>query len=315
MRFIKLISFIAFLSISLIAPYFAFINDIPSGNKKDIEIIPGESINQVVSKFSYHSQINKIFLKIYLLSQDISSLKIGEYNIENKTMKEIISGMAEGDTVTHKFKILEGSNLFDIEEQINSSYLINDCSYLECLDSDFPYLEGILYPDTYFYKKGMNASEILNKSSKRMSVFIKSLPLNNNSTLSKNELLILASIIEKEAGNNIEKAKIAGVFLKRISINMKLQADPTIIYGLLPNFDGDIKKSDILNKNNKYNTYMIKGLPPSPIAVSSRSSILAAFNGKPDDYLFFVADSKNSHYFSKTYKEHLNKIKELGLDQ
>ena len=96
---------------------------------------------------------------------------------------------------------------------------------------------------------------------------------------------------------------------------MRLQADPTIIYGLLPNFDGDIKKSDILDKNNKYNTYMINGLPPSPIAVSSLSSIKSVYEGVPSDYLFFVADSKTSHYFSKTYKEHLNKIKELGLDK
>ena len=76
-------------------------------------------------------------------------------------------------------------------------------------------------------------------------------------------------IIEKEAGNNKEKILIAGVFLKRITLGMKLQADPTIIYGLLPNFDGDIKKSDILNKNNLYNTYMIKGLPPTPISIDS----------------------------------------------
>ena len=96
---------------------------------------------------------------------------------------------------------------------------------------------------------------------------------------------------------------------------MRLQADPTIIYGLLPNFDGDIKKSDILNRNNKYNTYMINGLPPTPISISSKSSILAVINGIPGDYLFFVADSPNSHFFSKTYDEHLNKIKEIGLDK
>ena len=103
--------------------------------------------------------------------------------------------------------------------------------------------------------------------------------------------------------------------LKRLSTNMKLQADPTIIYGLLPNFDGDIKKSDILDTANKFNTYMIQGLPPSPISISSLSSIKAASFSKPGEYLFFVADSKTSHYFSKSYDEHLNKIKELKLDQ
>ena len=96
---------------------------------------------------------------------------------------------------------------------------------------------------------------------------------------------------------------------------MRLQADPTIIYGLLPNFDGNIKKSDILDKNNKYNTYMINGLPPSPISNSSLSSISAAARALPGEYLFFVADSPSSHHFSKTYDEHLNKIKELGLNK
>ena len=96
---------------------------------------------------------------------------------------------------------------------------------------------------------------------------------------------------------------------------MRLQADPTIIYGLLPKFDGDIKKSDILNKNNLYNTYMINGLPPTPIAMSSISSIEAAINSVPGDYLFFVADSPTSHHFSKTYTEHLNMIEKLGLNK
>ena len=121
--------------------------------------------------------------------------------------------------------------------------------------------------------------------------------------------LILASIIEKEAGNDFEKNKIAGVFLKRLKINMRLQADPTIIYGLLPNFDGDIKKSNIKDKKNPYNTYVIKSLPPTPIAVSSKSSIEASILSEPGEYLFFVANKKGSHYFSKTYNEHLEAVK------
>ena len=163
----------------------------------------------------------------------------------------------------------------------------------------------------------MNASEILKECHNRLVNFL-NYQLKNKVTdtlLSKEEILILASIIEKEAGNDQEKTTIAGVFLKRLSIGMKLQADPTIIYGLLPNFDGDIKKSDILNKNNKYNTYMINGLPPTPISISSISSINASIDSIPGEYLFFVADSPTSHYFSKTYEEHLNKINQLGLNK
>ena len=220
--------------------------------------------------------------------------------------------MNNGKTVTHKIKINEGITIFDLENLIDQSLLINDCSFLKCLESKYSFNEGILYPDTYYYKKGMKASSILIKSHERLDNY-----LDNNmkdKSMNKEDILILASIIEKEAGNDEEKLEISGVFLKRLSIDMKLQADPTIIYGLLPNFDGDIKKSDILNRNNKYNTYMINGLPPTPISISSLSSIDAAINGSPGEYLFFVADSPTSHYFSKTYEEHVNKIKELGLN-
>ena len=164
----------------------------------------------------------------------------------------------------------------------------------------------------------MKASDLLNKSHKKLDNLLNAIWLkkpDNDILKNKYQALILASIIEKEAGNHSEKPDIAGVFLKRISIDMKLQADPTIIYGLLPNFDGDIRKSDILDKNNIYNTYMIKGLPPTPISMSSVSSIEAAILSTPGEYLFFVANSPDSHYFSRTYDEHLNMIKKVGLDK
>ena len=319
MRYFKLLLLLFFSVFSIygtyIALYVTYLNHVTTVKNDVIEIHPGESINTVISKFTSNNLVTKSFIKTFMFSKNINTFKVGEYRIKNVKIKDIINDIANGDTVTHKFIILEGTNIYQLEDQINSSLLINDCSYLNCIDNSFPFYEGILYPDTYFYKKGMKSSEILNKSYTRMSNFISKLEPNVNSILNKNELLILSSIIEKEAGNEIEKDKIASVFLKRLSMDMKLQADPTIIYGLLPNFDGDIKKSDILNKDNKYNTYMIKGLPPTPIAISSSTSILAAFNSMPGDYLFFVANSPNSHYFSKTYAEHLDKIKELGLDK
>jgi UPF0755 protein len=164
----------------------------------------------------------------------------------------------------------------------------------------------------------MKASDLLNKSHKKLDDLLNTIWMerpDNDILKNKYQALILASIIEKEAGNHSEKPDIAGVFLKRISIGMKLQADPTIIYGLLPNFDGDIRKSDILDKNNIYNTYMIKGLPPTPISMSSMSSIEAAILSTPGEYLFFVANSPSSHYFSRTYDEHLDMIKKVGLDK
>ena len=312
MYLIKSFTLIFILLISIYSPYKAFIEHIPVYEETIIDIDPGESINEVFSKITSLNIVNKLFLKSLIKSNNLNLIQRGEYDITKKSIKNIIIDMNNGKTVTHKIKINEGITIFDLENLIDQSLLINDCSFLKCLESKYSFNEGILYPDTYYYKKGMKASSILIKSHERLDNY-----LDNNmkdKSMNKEDILILASIIEKEAGNDEEKLEISGVFLKRLSIDMKLQADPTIIYGLLPNFDGDIKKSDILNRNNKYNTYMINGLPPTPISISSLSSIDAAINGSPGEYLFFVADSPTSHYFSKTYEEHVNKIKELGLN-
>ena len=308
-----LISFLLF--ISFYAPYVAYINHVPNNNVYVLDVIEGESINKVLSKFSDHNLINKIYINIFIKANKISSIKIGEYSIKDKSIKNIILSMQNGNTITHQIRLVEGMNIFQLEKLINQSLLINDCSYLECLDSKYGFYEGTLFPDTYFYKKNMKSSEILIQSRKKLDKYLDNLYIDGDSktNLTKNEILILASIIEKEAGNNDEKKLIASVFLKRLDLGMKLQADPTIIYGLLPNFDGDIKKSDILDSNNKFNTYMIKGLPPTPISISSPSSIEAAANSSPGEYLFFVADSPSSHYFSKTYDEHKKKVNELNL--
>ena len=313
MYLIRSFTLIFILLISIYSPYKAFIEHIPVYEETIIDIYPGESINEVFSKITSLNIVNKLFLKSLIKSNNLNLIQHGEYDITKKSIKNIIIDMNNGKTVTHKIKINEGITIFDLENLIDQSLLINDCSFLKCLESKYSFIEGILYPDTYYYKKGMKASSILIKSHERLDNY-----LDNNmkdKSINKEDILILASIIEKEAGNDEEKLEISGVFLKRLSIDMKLQADPTIIYGLLPNFDGDIKKSDILNRNNKYNTYMINGLPPTPISISSLSSIDAAINGLPGEYLFFVADSPTSHYFSKTYEEHVNKIKELGLNK
>ena len=312
MYLIKSFTFIFILLISIYSPYKAFIQHIPVYEETIIDIYPGESINEVFSKITTLNIVNKLFLKSLIKSNNLNLIQRGEYDITKKSIKNIIIDMNNGKTITHKIKINEGITIFDLENLLDQSLLINDCSFLKCLESKYSFNEGILYPDTYYYKKGMKASSILIKSHERLDNY-----LDNNmkdKSMNKEDILILASIIEKEAGNDEEKLEISGVFLKRLSIDMKLQADPTIIYGLLPNFDGDIKKSDILNRNNKYNTYMINGLPPTPISISSLSSIDAAIDGSPGEYLFFVADSPTSHYFSKTYEEHVNKIKELGLN-
>ncbi|MAR95320.1 MAG: hypothetical protein CMD46_03050 [Gammaproteobacteria bacterium] len=317
MIYMKLILFVLLILSSFFGPYYGYLNHIPSTSEKVLNVTYGESINKTISKISNLNSINKVFIKIYLSSKNITKFQAGEYEIIGKTLNEIIDNLNIGKTITHKLKIKEGMNIYQINELLDNSYLINDCNMLNCIKTNFNFKEGILYPDTYYYKRDMLASNILQGSHNRLKKYLNEIFMNKNisNNLKKDEILILASIIEKEAGNEAEKIKISSVFLSRLSINMRLQADPTIIYGLLPNFDGDIKKSDILDKNNKYNTYMINGLPPTPISIVSINSISAAANAEIGEYLYFVADTPNSHYFSKTYQEHLNKINQLGLNK
>ena len=318
MLFLRIIFFVSIIWLSFIGPYKAFLNSKPITDKNYIDIYEGSSMYAVLDNLKLSSSLNKLFFRIYLHANSIKSFQAGEYDIKNKDFREIIDLFVKGKTHTHSLTIIEGMNIYDIENELENSFLINDCSFLVCIKSNYPFKEGVLYPDTYFYKKGMKASDILNKSHKKLDDFLNTAWNKKPDTdilKNKFQALVLASIIEKEAGNHSEKPDIAGVFLKRLRIGMKLQADPTIIYGLLPNFDGDIRKSDILDKNNIYNTYMINGLPPTPISISSMSSIEAAILSTPGEYLFFVANSANSHYFSRTYDEHLNMIKQVGLDK
>ena len=170
--------------------------------------------------------------------------------------------------------------------------------------------------DTYFYKFNAPISTILLESQDTFIDYAQSLwrsknPSNPLKTLG--DALILASIVEKEAGNDEEKVIIAGVFLHRLMRDMRLQADPTIIYGLLPSFNGNITKKNLQDRSNIYNTYQISGLPPTPISIISKSSLEAVILGQPNEYLYFVAQGDGTHYFSRDYAEHLKAVRQHQL--
>ena len=125
--------------------------------------------------------------------------------------------------------------------------------------------------------------------------------------------VILASLIEKETGDGTERKRISGVFHNRLKKHMLIQCDPTIIYGLGPDFDGNIKKSDLLDKNNPYNTYAIQGLPPGPICSPGLDALTAAVHPEEHSYLYFVAKGDGSHHFSKNLEEHNQAVRQYQL--
>ena len=282
-----------------------------------LDIATGDSINKILSNFPI-SSLEQSLLKIFLYTNKIHLIQAGHYDVQSKTWSEIFVDFSEGNIKEYRFKIQEGTNIFDLKKLLLSSKLKLDCPDFNCLNNQLNFTEGTLMPETYFYNFNSPASNILIKSQDSFIEYAELLwekkqPSNPLKTL--DEAIILASIVEKEAGNNKEKPIIAGVFLNRLNLNMRLQADPTIIYGLLPNFNGNITKLNLQDSSNRYNTYKIKGLPPTPIAMISKSSLEAVILGIPNNYVYFVAKGDGTHYFSTKYADHLKAVRKFQLNK
>jgi UPF0755 protein len=289
----------------------------PFISQKTLSIGSGDSINKILNYFPIN-QFERSLLKIFLYTNNIRLIQAGHYDIGYKSWEEIFLNLSEGNIKEFRFKIQEGTNIFDLENQLRLSDLSFDCPEFNCLSNKFNFIEGTLMPDTYFYNFKSSASSILIKSQNSFIKYADSLwekrnPLNPIKTLES--AIILASIVEKEAGNDAEKSVIAGVFLNRLNLKMRLQADPTIIYGLLPDFNGNITKKNLQDSSNKYNTYKIDALPPTPIAMISKTSLEAVILGLPNEYVYFVARGDGTHYFSTNYAEHLKAVRIFQLNK
>jgi UPF0755 protein len=248
------------------------------------------------------------------------SLKKGHYQIDKSiTPYELLQILANGREMLFSIKFIEGTTFDDlILELKNNEYIKHEItSYtqdniLNLISADEKSAEGIFFPDTYYFYKNTSDIEILRNSYKVMKEKSNYLWDKRDSDLPyKNiyEALIMASIIEKEVGVKDEAPLIAGVFVNRLNINMPLQSDPTVIYGMRHRYDGNIRKTDLVEINS-YNTYTQRGLPPTPIATPSLSSIIAALNPTKTDALYFVAKGDRTHQFSATLKEHNRAVRE-----
>lgn len=253
-----------------------------------------------------------------LFSESLA-LKSGTYQIDNTmTLDYAVNKFIVGDEIQFSFTILEGENIYQVLDKVTqASHLVDDLTQLSIdkvaqrLTIQRPHPEGFLYPDTYFYTNGTFASQLLTRAVKRQSAVLDKLwqEKGNGSELSDPyQALILASIIEKESAVESERDVIASVFFNRLNKRMRLQTDPTVIYGVWHEYKGDITRRH-LNTTTPYNTYRINGLPPTPIANPSVDSIEAALTPAQTDYLYFVANGDGSHYFSRSLKEHNQAVK------
>jgi UPF0755 protein len=220
--------------------------------------------------------------------------------------------LTRGVIITHPITIPEGYNRVQIADLLEQKGLIDKRKFLSLTEEpnliasynlSGNTLEGYLYPDTYQFAKGLSAGSIINTMVRRFFEIIQPYSARiEASDLSLKELITLASIVEKETGRKEESPIIASVFLNRLGKGMHLASDPTVIYGI-KDFDGNITRKD-LKKNTPYNTYVIRGLPPGPIACPGAAAIKAVLYPAETDYLYFVSKNDGSHHFSKTLAEH-----------
>jgi UPF0755 protein len=247
---------------------------------------------------------------------DASRLRAGEYALTpGLTPVELLKLFTSGEVILHSLTIVEGTNIRDLRATLarNTSLRaltsrMTDEQLMEAIGLPNVHPEGQFFPDTYRFPRGTSDIDLLKIANRRLRTELETrwnqrapdLPL-----ASPYEALILASIVEKETALDHERPLIAGVFVQRLRRGMRLQTDPTVIYGMLDTYDGNIRRAD-LTRDTPYNTYTRAGLPPTPIAMVSAASLDAAMRPAATDALFFVATGEpdGSHYFSRTNEEH-----------
>lgn len=238
---------------------------------------------------------------------DQTALKYGEYDIPaGASMEEVLDIVVSGRSIQYKVTIAEGLTSWEIVEALRDEPVLK--GEIETVPP-----EGTLAPETYFVSRGSSREELLRRmTAAQTAVLEEAWEQRSPDTQldSPEEALILASIIEKETGVASERPEVGGVFANRLRRGMRLQSDPTIIYGLTEGegtLDRAITRSDILGPT-PYNTYVIDGLPPSPIANPGRESIMAAVRPQETDALYFVADGSGGHAFAETLREHQRNV-------
>jgi len=276
------------------------------------EVKKGTGFNQLCKQWQAKGWLESCwrYQVVAKLDPTLTDLKAGLYELTSDSVITNIKKINKGDQVSFSFTIIEGQNLREVLEAIKKANnlqndLKDDALSMQILNSDM-YLEGWLFPDTYHYHNNDTASSVLKRAAVKMQQVLEDAWHERSDDLPYDtayKALIMASIIEKETGLASERPLIASAFVNRLNTNMRLQTDPTVIYGIGADFDGDIKSKD-LRDYTPYNTYRINGLPPTPIAMPSKAAILAAVNPPQSDYVYFVSKGDGSHQFSTTLKQH-----------
>ena len=300
---------------------------IHSARETRLVISPGQTLSKVADALvenDYLSHKRRLVLLGRLTGAD-TRLQAGEYAFaRDLTPRQLLSQLVDGKVITYDFRIIEGMTVSMLLAGLAENQYLQQ--QIESVDAEslqvelalsVPFAEGMFFPDTYQFVRGDSDRDLLQRAHSKMLASIAYAWGNRAPGLvlgTSDELVILASIIEKETGLEADRAQISQVFHSRLAKRMLLQTDPTVIYALRENFDGNLTR-DHLKIDSPFNTYRVRGLPPTPIAIPSKASLIAAAHPAAGDYLYFVAKGDGGSQFSRTLAEHNKAVRryQLGL--
>ena len=291
-----------------------------------LHIRPGDSLSVVVRELAARGWFEHSgYLRFEAWRRRLAGrIHAGEYLVEpGMSAAALLELIIAGKVVQHALTLPEGWTFSRILAALRDNPLISNTltssdpgRIMAAIGYPGYAAEGRFFPDTYYFTAGETDLSLLRRAMRRMQMVLQEEWQQRAADLpyrSSYQALILASLVEKEAALAEERAKIAGVFVRRLQKNMKLQTDPTVIYALGDEFDGNLRRAD-LTRDSPYNTYRYKGLPPTPIAAAGRASIRAAMQPEPGAALYFVATGEGGrHHFSRTLAEHNKAVAEYQL--
>jgi UPF0755 protein len=306
----------------------AFLED-PKAPVVRLRVPKGASARQVASLLERDGVIRsarQFYWYVRVIQEADHLLRPGEYDLTAAmTPLEIMQKVVRGEVVTYRVTVPEGSNLADIARIMGAAGLASEEEVLKlCRDKAFAralgvpdsqdHLEGYLFPDTYRFPSGTPAKDILRTMNARLQAIMtpEIVAKGRELGLEPHQVLTLASIVEKETAVGTERPMISSVFHNRLRKGMKLQTDPTVIYGI-PDYQGNITRAD-LERVHPYNTYVIPGLPPGPIASPGAAAIQAAVEPVDSKNLFFVSQNNGTHVFCQTLTCHNENVKKWQVD-
>lgn len=319
MRILKRLILFILVAVLLLAGWFAYYVKAPV----QLPIIPyefsiksGSSLKsvarQLVDARVLHNDWSFVLLSRIMGSA--SSLKAGDYElVESTSPLQLLERITTGSVNQSEVRFIEGWTFSQLRQTLDEHPALrhdtaglSDQKILQLIDAGETAAEGLFFPDTYYFVRGNSDIAILKRAYRTMQNNLNAawaertvnLPLTN-----AYQALILASIVEKETGRESDRASVAGVFINRLRLGMRLQTDPTVIYGLGGEFDGNLRKKDLL-ADQEYNTYTRSGLPPTPIALPGLASIQAALNPAKTSALYFVAKGNGESHFSSNLTDH-----------